>query len=229
MSKKTNEEKLKILQERLSAIKKNQEVKMESKKEENKKVSPVFEEDLVNDQSDNRSKTKKKGGSVWRKLFLLVIFAIIGTTAYYLYNNNFKIDDTIHNIKTDISTVSEKISSMFGNKKSQITEDNLEPKIEKQKKKKPKIIYEKSAKFWDGKEGFIIILESHEDKSIASKEAQYYTDKGYNCNILNMQSVSSSNYKMHQTFLGPFEFKKEAIQLLKSPEIGGKGKIFKLQ
>ena len=48
MNDKTNEEKLRILQERLASIQQKKEIQQEEKIQQNKPVAPVFEEELVN-------------------------------------------------------------------------------------------------------------------------------------------------------------------------------------
>ena len=49
MSDKTNEEKLRILQERLAQIQEKKEIHQQTQVDNSKHVAPVFEEDLIND------------------------------------------------------------------------------------------------------------------------------------------------------------------------------------
>ena len=61
MSEKTNEEKLKILQERLATIQHKKEKEQQSITEKNKPVAPVFKEELVeNPYTTFNTRTKRK-------------------------------------------------------------------------------------------------------------------------------------------------------------------------
>ena len=61
MSDKTNEEKLRILQERLASIQQKKGIQQEEKIQQNKPVAPVFEEELVNQPNiDPIAKTPRK-------------------------------------------------------------------------------------------------------------------------------------------------------------------------
>ena len=63
MSDKTNEEKLRILQERLSAIKQKETTRQQIRAEKNKPIAPVFEEELVSKKPNN--------GSLWKIIFFI--------------------------------------------------------------------------------------------------------------------------------------------------------------
>ena len=82
MNDKTNEEKLRILQERLANIQQKKEIHQEEKIQKNKPVAPVFEEELVNRPNiDSIEKTPKQPGkkSGCFKYFIIsfILFFII--------------------------------------------------------------------------------------------------------------------------------------------------------
>ena len=114
MSDKTNEEKLRILQERLASIQQKKEIQQEEKVQQNKPVAPIFEEDLVNEPKKESDVIKKKS-SAWKIIFFLILFSFLGGFGYYFYSNNFKIEPTIDKIKKDFDTISDKALSLFGN------------------------------------------------------------------------------------------------------------------
>ena len=59
MSDKTNEEKLRILKERLATIQQKEETNHTKEVKKDKPVAPVFEEDLVNERKPESDSTKK--------------------------------------------------------------------------------------------------------------------------------------------------------------------------
>ena len=99
MSDKTNEEKLRILQERLTTIKQKQIAKQEARMEQSKPISPVFEEDLVSQENEISEKKEKGGSSFWKIIFIIIFSSFIGYFGYYFTLNDFKMESTIENIK----------------------------------------------------------------------------------------------------------------------------------
>ena len=207
MSDKTNEEKLKILQERLVSIQQKKEVKQEERIQQNKPVSPVFEEDLVSEQKPDTDSSKKKG-SAWKIIFFLILFAFSGGFGYYFYDNDFEIEPTIDNIKKDFDTISDKALSLFGN-------DKDEDEDEDDKEKKKKVIYEKSE--FDG--NFIIVLHTFNKSELADAEVKKLSKLGYPCDFLQLSGVSNSKEEVFQTYIGPFNTENEANQYLDNQSI----------
>ena len=195
MSDKTNEEKLRILKERLATIQQKEETNHTKEVEKDKPVAPVFEEDLVNERKPESDSTKKKS-SAWKIIFFLILFSSLGGFGYYFYNNDFKIEPTIDNIKEDFDTLSKEALSFF--------EEEEEEDDDERKKKKKKdsdnlenIIYTKSS--FDG--NFIIVLKNFEKEEFANDEAKKLTKKGYNCNVLQLSGVSNSDKEIFQTYI----------------------------
>jgi len=231
MSDKTNEEKLRILKERLATIQQKKETNHTEEVKKDKPVAPVFEEDLVNERKPESDSTKKKG-SAWKIIFFLILFSSLGGFGYYFYNNDFKIEPTIDNIKEDFDTFSKEALSFF-------EEENDDEERKKKKKKKKKtdndqledVIYNKSS--FDG--NFIIVLNTFDEKELANAESQNLTETGYNCNVLQLSGVSNSDKEIFQTYIQGknigvgFETKKEARHYLNSTELISEGSVFKLQ
>tara|TARA_X000000368_G_C23015528_1_gene705536 strand:+ start:735 stop:1331 length:597 start_codon:yes stop_codon:yes gene_type:complete len=83
MSDNTNEEKLRILQERLAQIQQKKEVKQKEKIENSKPVAPVFEEDLVNQEEiDPIAKTPREPRNKPNGLKYLIILFVVCLLGY---------------------------------------------------------------------------------------------------------------------------------------------------
>ena len=222
MSDKTNEEKLRILKERLATIQQKEETNHTEEVKKDKPVAPVFEEDLVNERKPESDSTKKKG-SAWKIIFFLILFSSLGGFGYYFYNNDFKIEPTIENIKKDFDTISDKALSLFVDKEEEI-HDKKKKKEEVSKGKD--VIYYKS-EFDDG--NFIIILRTFEKKEVANAESNKLTEMGYECDVLQLSGVSNSKQEVFQTYIGPFNKEGEANQYLNSTDLTSDGGVIKLQ
>ncbi len=214
MSDKTNEEKLRILKERLATIQQKKETNHTEEVKKDKPVAPVFEEDLVNERKPESDSTRKKS-SAWKIIFFLILFAFFGGIGYYSYNNDFKMDPTIENIKKDFDDM---YVSLFGN-------DNKDKDDKEKKKKKKKVIYNKSS--FDG--NFIIVLNTFDEKELADDEAQSLSEKGYKSGVFLLSDVSNSEEEVVQTYIGPFNKEGEANQYLNSTNLTSKGGIIELQ
>lgn len=240
MSDKTNEEKLRILKERLATIQQKKETNHTEEVKKDKPVAPVFEEDLVNERKPESDSTKKKG-SAWKIIFFLILFSSLAGFGYYFYNNDFKIEPTIDNIKEDFDTLSKEALSFF----EEENDDERKKKKKKDNDQLEDVIYNKSS--FDG--NFIIILKTFEEKELANAEAQNLTEKGYNCEVLQLSGVSNSEREVYQTYISsgnkegrpiPFNKKNEAYLYLKAlvladglledeTDISNIGSIFELQ
>ena len=225
MSDKTNEEKLRILKERLATIQQKEETNHTEEVKKDKPVAPVFEEDLVNERKTESDSTKKKG-SAWKIIFFLILFSSLGGFGYYFYNNDFKIEPTIDNIKEDFDTISKEALSFFVEE-----DDEREKKKKKDSDQLEDVIYNKSS--FDG--NFIIVLNTFDEKELANAESQNLTETGYNCNVLQLSGVSNSDKEIFQTYIQGknigvgFEREEEAMHYLNSTELISEGSIFKLQ
>ena len=88
MSEKTNEEKLKILQERLATIQHKKEKEQQSITEKNKPLSPVFKEELVEKSPIQPSIKEPKEKTNSLKYFIIFfIIALVGYGGFEAYNS----------------------------------------------------------------------------------------------------------------------------------------------
>ena len=88
MSEKTNEEKLKILQERLATIQHKKEKEQQSITEKNKPVAPVFKEELVEQSPIQPSIQEPKEKTNSLKYFIIFfIIALVGYGGFEAYNS----------------------------------------------------------------------------------------------------------------------------------------------
>ena len=201
MSDKTNEEKLRILQERLASIQQKKEIQQEDKIQHNQPISPVFEEELINHSNiepiEKTPKRSRNNSSGLKYFIIFFIIFLVGYGGFFAYNN---ID----------------FNSFF----TSFTSDKpIKTEIEEN------IIYKKSN--FNG--NFIIVLNTFNEKELANAEAQSLTEKGYNCNILQLSGVSNSEKEIFQTFIGPFNKEGEANQYLNSTDLTSKGGVIELQ
>jgi len=92
MSDNTNEEKLRILKERLAQIQQKKEVKQEEKIEKSKPVTPVFEEDLANQEEiDPIAKTPREPrnkSNGLKYLIILFVVCLLGYSAFEFVDFN---------------------------------------------------------------------------------------------------------------------------------------------
>ena len=92
MSDNTNEEKLRILKERLAQIQQKKEVKQEEKIENSKPVTPVFEEDLANQEEiDPIAKTPREPrnkSNGLKYLIILFVVCLLGYSAFEFVDFN---------------------------------------------------------------------------------------------------------------------------------------------
>ena len=197
MSDKTNEEKLRILQERLSAIKQKETTRQEIREEKNKPIAPIFEEGLVS--------KKPKNGSFWKIIFFLIFFSFIGGFGYYLFINDFKIDSTIDNVKKDVTTFSKKVSSLFGEN----------DKNEDAKGKKFILKYNFNM---PGEN--IAIIGSFKNRGTAKAKVKDLKRMGeYKCDYFFLPDKSNSTEEIYKVFIGPFESEEETNQEAKDLEL----------
>lgn len=202
MSDNTNEEKLRILQERLAQIQQKKEVKQKEKIENSKPIAPVFEEDLVNQEEiDPIAKTPREPrnkSNGLKYLIILFVFCLLGYSVAYLI-------------------LPQQVNGIFDFNAILDSEEDVEEIMA--------IEYYKSE--FNG--NFIIILKNFDKQELANAEVQNLVND-YNCDVFYLPAVSNSKEKIFQTYLGPFNKLEEANQYLNSSEgIQNSGKIINLQ
>ena len=209
MSEKTNEEKLKILQERLATIqhkkdknKKKSGFSTEKKDsgfstEKNKPVAPIFKQELVGKSPLQPSIQEPKEKTNSLKYF--IIFFIIALLSY----GGFEAYNSINFVE------------LFSSETEEVTTD-----------KTKEITYHKSEFIGN----YLIILNSFEDVTIANAEVLHYISEGYKCDVFQLSGVSDSEEEIFQTYIGPFNKLAEANQYLNSTiSIKESGKVIELQ
>ena len=197
MSDKTNEEKLRILQERLSAIKQKETTRQQIRAEKNKPIAPVFEEELVSKKPNN--------GSLWKIIFFIIFFSFTGSSGYYLFKNDFKISSSIDNIKNDLTTFYEKTSSLFG--------ENDKNKVESEKKFVLKYNFNIPG-------DNIAITGSFKNMRSAKAMVNDLKRMGeYKCDYFFLPDKSNSTEEIYKVFIGPYESEEETNQEAKELEV----------
>ena len=219
MNDKKNDEKLRILQERLSAIKQKETTRQEVRAEENTPTAPTFEENLDSQQPKEESNSENKKGSFWKIIFLLIFFSFLGGFGYYFSTNDFKIDPTIDNINNDATAFSEEISSFFGKNKEKpedikaTSDHDHNQVINEDEINENKIKYNLNIP-----DKLIAITASFEDKSAAKAMANNLKVKGYKCNYFFLPDKSNSKEEVYKVFIGPYETKEEINQWIQHLE-----------
>ena len=120
MSNKTNEEKLRILQERLATIQKKKDTEKQVEVEKTQPVSPVFKEELVNQpEIEPISKTPRKprnNNGTFKYFIIFFVIALVGyaSTQFIDFNSLFSSDETTEENETVTDIIYNK-SSFNGN------------------------------------------------------------------------------------------------------------------
>ena len=120
MSNKTNEEKLRILQERLATIQKKKDTEKQVEVEKTQPVSPVFKEELVNQtEIEPISKTPRKprnNNGTFKYFIIFFVITLVGyaSTLFIDFNSLFSSNETTEENETVTDIVYNK-SSFNGN------------------------------------------------------------------------------------------------------------------
>jgi len=190
-----NEQRLRILQERLGQIKNKQEARQEQppRVEDtpayptyNPKATQSSDEDVIPAEEE---KEKKSSGFPSKTFIKLLIFGFLVGGGYYLYTNF-----DFNSLLPEKSKISEQI----------IPEDVVVP-------------LQYSLDFGAAK--YIVILSSFEEESLAKTLVEEKITEGYVANYFFLPSVSNSNEQVYRVYLGPFYSQSEAKQWAETLEI----------
>jgi len=196
-----NEQRLRILQERLGQIKAKKETRHdEQPKADNTPPYPTYNpkstqsshEDIVPEQT---KKEKKPSTFSWKRTFILLIIGSLAYAGFYLYDN---LEPT--------SVTPETINS-----KTIIKQEILVP-------------LQYSLDFGEAKH--LIIIGEFEDESLAKSLVEQKNTEGYTANYFFLPSVSNSEKQIYKVYLGPFFSASEAKQWAGTLE--GKSEILNL-
>jgi hypothetical protein len=189
MSEKTNDEKLKILQERLTQIKQKKDIPSDLKKQQ-KEVVPdaqdlkkssfnlAKEAPIVKTVTPQKAKTPMSFG--WLKY--VVIIGSLGYGGFYAYENS----NVLTSEKTDTKEVN-------------IAEIKYTLNFEGQ--------------------NHIAITETFEDESSAKAMVNDLKVKGFQADYFYLPNKSNSTEKVYQVFIGPYENEEETKQWTKNLQI----------
>lgn len=181
MSDKNNEEKLRILRERLNQI---QEKKGTEKKSpvDNEKTRTYKVEESLNEESPAKPVKPSKNTNAIKYFILLFGIILLAYLGYEyvdidsLSKKNEIINEIDNNIKSDVN--------------EEITDDE-------------NLVYYKS----DFNGNYIIIISSFIDLDSAKNELNKLKNLHYNCDILQLSGVSNSNKDLFQTYIeGPSDY-----------------------
>jgi hypothetical protein len=183
-----NEQRLRILQERLGQIKNKQEARQEQPpRVENTPAYPTYnpkstqssDEDVIPAEEE---KKKKSSGFPSKTFIRLLIFGFLVGGGYYLYTNF-----DFNSLLPEKSKISEQI----------IPEDVVVP-------------LQYSLDFGAAK--YIVILSSFEEESLAKTLVEEKITEGYTANYFFLPSVSNSNEQVYRVYLGPYFSESQAKQ-----------------
>jgi hypothetical protein len=183
-----NEQRLRILQERLGQIKNKQEVRQEQPPRVEKtptyptynpKATQSSDEDVIPAEEE---KEKKSFGFPSKTFIRLLILGFLVGGGYYLYTNF-----DFNSLLPEKSKISEQI----------LPEDIVVP-------------LQYSLDFGAAKH--LILLSSFGDESLAKSLVEQKITEGYAANYFFLPSVSNSNEQIYRVYLGPYFSQSEAKQ-----------------
>ena len=182
-----NEQRLRILQERLGQIKTKQETRHDEQPKAdstppyptyNPKAKQNSHEDIV---SEKTEKEKKPSTFSWKRTFTLLIIGALAYGGFYLYENF---------------------------ESTSLTPEKTNPEtIIKQKVLVP---LQYSLDFGEAKH--LILIGNFEEESLAKSLVEQKNTEGYTANYFFLPSVSNSKEQIYKVYLGPFFSASEAKQ-----------------
>ena len=189
-----NEQRLRILQERLGQIKSKQEVEREQPKVENTPPYPTYnpkatqssDEDVVPEKIETE---KQSSSSAWKKIITLFLIGGLAYGGYYFYEN------------FDFSSLTPEATN------------TIEPVVEEN------IVAPLQYTLDFGEAKHIVILSSFDNEDAARMFADEKTNSGYDASYFFLPAVSNSNKNTYQVYLGPYFSESEAKQWANTLEI----------
>jgi hypothetical protein len=189
-----NEQRLRILQERLGQIKSKQEGEREQPKVENTPPYPTYnpkatqssDEDIVPEKIETE---KQSSSSAWKKIITLLLIGGLAYGGYYFYEN------------FDFSSLTPEATN------------TIEPVVEEN------IVAPLQYTLDFGEAKHIVILSSFDNEDEARMFADEKTNSGYDASYFFLPAVSNSNKNTYQVYLGPYFSESEAKQWANTLEI----------
>ena len=182
-----NDQRLRILQERLGQIKSKQEVEKEQPKAENTPPYPTYnpkatqssDENVVPEQIET---DKQSSSSAWKKVITLLVIGGLGYGGYYLYEN------------FDFSSLTPE------------TTNNIEPIVAEN------IVAPLQYTLDFGEAKHLVLLSSFDNEDAARIFADAKANSGYDAGYFFLPSVSNSKNNTYQVYLGPYFSESQAKQ-----------------
>ena len=182
-----NDQRLRILQERLGQIKSKQEVEKEQPKAENTPPYPTYnpkatqssDENVVPEQIET---DKQSSSSAWKKVITLLVIGGLGYGGYYLYEN------------FDFSSLTPE------------TTNNIEPIVAEN------IVAPLQYTLDFGEAKHLVLLSSFDNEDAARIFADAKANSGYDAGYFFLPSVSNSKNNTYQVYLGPYLSESQAKQ-----------------
>jgi len=192
-----NEQRLRILQERLGQIKNKQEARQKQQPiaedtapypAYNPKATQNSDEDIL--PTTEEVKVKKSTGFATKTFVRLLILGILVGGGVYLYTTNFDFNSLL----PEKSKISEQIIS-----------ENIEVPLQ--------------YSFNFGEAKHLVLLSSFEEESLAKSFMEEKITEGYASNYFFLPSVSNSMEQVYRVYLGPYFSESEAKQWAGTLEI----------
>ncbi len=188
-----NEQRLRILQERLEQIKNKQKSKKEQRVEDPPPYPTYNPKEIQSSNVDIASiaEEKEKGSFVFSWKFAFTILIIIGISygGYFLYKN--------YDLKSSLPKRAIETEQIINNKTTEPLQYSLD--------------------FGEAKH--LVIFASCEDENTAIELANSKTTEGYTSNYFFLPLVSNSNEQIYKVYLGPYFSQSEAKQWAGTLEI----------
>lgn len=189
-----NEQRLRILQERLGQIKSKQEGEREQPKVENTPPYPTYnpkatqssDEDVVPAKIETE---QQSSSSAWKKIITLLLIGGLAYGGYYFYEN------------FDFSSLTPEATN------------TIEPVVEEN------IVAPLQYTLDFGEAKHIVLLSSFNNEDAARMFADEKTNSGYDASYFFLPAVSNSNKNTYQVYLGPYFSESEAKQWANTLEI----------
>ena len=182
-----NEQRLRILQERLGQIKNKQQAQQEQPEVENNPPYPTYnpkatqssDEDIVPEQTGDR---KQPSSSAWKKVITLLLIGGLGYGGYYFYEN------------FDFSSLTPETTNTI---EPVVAENIVEP-------------LQYTLDFGEAKH--LVLLSSFDNEDAARMFADVKANSGYDAGYFFLPSVSNSKNNTYQVYIGPYFSESEAKQ-----------------
>lgn len=182
-----NEQRLRILQERLEQIKSKKEEEKEQPKVESNPPYPTYNPKATQSSDENivleKIKTEEQpSSSAWKKVITLLLIGGLGYGGYFFFEN------------FDFSSIVAESSN------------TVEPAVEEN------IVAPLQYTLDFGEAKHLVLLSSFDNEDAAKMFADEKANSGYDASYFFLPAVSNSKKNTYQVYLGPYFYESEAKQ-----------------